>query len=51
MTKEEFQNYFKYANKRYIGYIFITCLALILPFITLGGNHFFLISFENNQIH
>ncbi|MGP1486068.1 MAG: cytochrome c oxidase accessory protein CcoG [Campylobacter sp.] len=51
MTKEEFKNYFKYASKRYIGYFFITCIALILPFIQINGNQFFLISFERNQIH
>ena len=51
MTKEEFKNYFKYAHKRYIGYTLITFIALILPFLSIDENRFFLISFERNQIH
>ena len=51
MTKEEFKNYFKYARKRYIGYTLITFIALILPFLSIDENRFFLISFERNQIH
>ena len=51
MTKEEYKNYFKFASKRYIAYILITCIALILPFITVGGNQFFLLSFERSELH
>ena len=51
MTKEEYKKYFKFASKRYIAYILITCSALILPFITIGGNQFFLLSFERSELH
>ena len=51
MTKEEYKNYFKFASKRYIAYILITCTALVLPFITIGGNQFFLLSFERSELH
>ncbi len=51
MTKEEYKKYFKFADKRYIAYVLITCSALILPFITIGGNHFFLLSFERSELH
>ena len=51
MTKEEYKNYFKFASKRYIAYILITCTALILPFISIGGNQFFLLSFERSELH
>ena len=51
MTKEEYKNYFKFASKRYIAYILITCTALLLPFISIGGNQFFLLSFERSELH
>ena len=51
MTKEEYKKYFKFASKRYIAYILITCTVLILPFITIGGNQFFLLSFERSELH
>ena len=51
MTKEEYKKYFKFASKRYIAYILITCTALILPFISIGGNQFFLLSFERSELH
>ncbi|WP_169976387.1 cytochrome c oxidase accessory protein CcoG [Campylobacter sp. RM16191] len=40
-----------YAKKRYIFYSILTCIALILPFIRIGGNHFFLLSFDKKQLH
>ncbi len=40
-----------YAKRRYIGYFFITAIALILPFIRIDGNHFFLLSFDKKQLH
>jgi len=51
MTKEEYKKYFKFASKRYIAYILLTCTALILPFISIGGNQFFLLSFERSELH
>ncbi|NOZ91003.1 MAG: cytochrome c oxidase accessory protein CcoG [Epsilonproteobacteria bacterium] len=40
-----------YRIKRYYGYIIATIAALILPFITIGGNHIFLLSFDKKQLH
>ena len=51
MTKQEYKSYFKFASKRYIAYILITCTALFLPFVRIGGNQFFLLSFERGELH
>ncbi|ACZ11123.1 cytochrome c oxidase accessory protein CcoG [Sulfurospirillum deleyianum] len=40
-----------YRQKRYIVFALITAVALVLPFITLDGNHFFLLSFDKKQLH
>jgi cytochrome c oxidase accessory protein FixG len=40
-----------YAKKRYITYAFITLLILIIPFITINGNHLLLLSFEKFEFH
>ncbi len=40
-----------YRIKRYYGYIIATIVALTLPFITIGGNHIFLLSFDKKQLH
>jgi len=37
--------------KRYYGYVLATLVALITPFITIGGNHIFLLSFDKKQLH
>ncbi len=37
--------------KRYYVYIAITIFALVLPFITIGGNQIFLLSFDHKQLH
>ncbi|CAA6802884.1 MAG: Type cbb3 cytochrome oxidase biogenesis protein CcoG, involved in Cu oxidation [uncultured Sulfurovum sp.] len=37
--------------KRYYVYILITIFSLSLPFITFGGNHIFLLSFDKQQLH
>jgi cytochrome c oxidase accessory protein FixG len=36
--------------KRYYGYAIATIIALVTPFITIGGNHLFLLSFDNKQL-
>ncbi len=36
--------------KRYYGYVIATMIALITPFITIGGNHIFLLSFDKKQL-
>ena len=37
--------------KRYSLYIVVTIVALILPWITIGGDHFFLLSFDKLKLH
>jgi cytochrome c oxidase accessory protein FixG len=37
--------------KRYYAYIAATLIALILPWITVNGNHFFLLSFDKLKLH
>jgi cytochrome c oxidase accessory protein FixG len=36
--------------KRYYSYTVATLVALITPFITIDGNHIFLLSFDNKQL-
>ena len=36
--------------KRYCSYTVATLVALITPFITIDGNHIFLLSFDNKQL-
>lgn len=40
-----------YRYKRYIVFGIITLIGLILPFIRIEGNHFFLLSFDKKQLH
>ena len=40
-----------FKHKRYIGYIILTIVLLILPFIRIGGNHIFLLSFDHKVLH
>jgi cytochrome c oxidase accessory protein FixG len=40
-----------YRIKRYYGYVIATIVALTLPFIKIGGNHIFLLSFDKKQLH
>lgn len=37
--------------KRYYLYAFVTVIALVLPWITVEGNHFFLLSFDKMKLH
>jgi len=37
--------------KRYYLYAFVTMVALILPWIQVDGNHFFLLSFDKLKLH
>lgn len=40
-----------YAKKRYLSYAFITLFILVVPFITIDGNHLLLLSFERYEFH
>jgi len=37
--------------KRYYAYAIATVVALVLPWIKIGGNHFFLLSFDKLKLH
>jgi len=37
--------------KRYYAYILATVIALVLPWIIIDGNHFFLLSFDKMKLH
>ena len=37
--------------KRYFVYLMSTIIALVLPWIKVGGNHFFLLSFDKLKLH
>lgn len=39
-----------YYKKRYIFFLIATTIALVLPFITIDGNHMFLLSFEEARV-
>lgn len=45
------KNISSYASKRYVLYFVVTVVALILPFITINGNHFFLLSFDHKKLN
>ena len=40
-----------YAKKRYITYALVTMFILVVPFITINGNHLLLLSFETFDFH
>ncbi len=40
-----------WRKKRYIAYVLATIIALVLPWIEVGGNHFFLLSFDKMKLH
>ncbi len=40
-----------YAKKRYLNFFTITIFTLVLPFITINGNHMLLLSFDKMQFH
>ncbi|MFV0563354.1 cytochrome c oxidase accessory protein CcoG [Malaciobacter mytili] len=40
-----------YAKKRYLNFFAITIFTLVLPFITVNGNHMLLLSFDRMGFH
>ena len=40
-----------YTKKRYYLFLLITCITFVLPWITVDGNHLFLLSFDHKQLH
>ncbi|MEA1880689.1 MAG: cytochrome c oxidase accessory protein CcoG [Campylobacterota bacterium] len=49
--KEYLKGWTSYRIKRYWAYILATMMALVLPWITIGGNHLFLLSFDQKKLH
>ena len=40
-----------YRIKRYWAYVIATVVSLAFPWITIGGNHLFLLSFDQKKLH
>jgi len=50
MPKPDFKKHI-YRYKRYYTYMIITAVALILPWFTINGNHFFLLDFSRMVVN
>jgi cytochrome c oxidase accessory protein FixG len=50
-AKEYLKGWVPYRIKRYWAYVVATIVALTMPFITIGGNHLFLLSFDHKKLH
>ena len=50
-TKEYLKDWVPYRIKRYWAYAVATIIALAMPWITIGGNHLFLLSFDQKKLH
>ena len=49
--REYLKDWMPYRFKRYYFFVFLTIVSLVLPWIKVNGNHFFLLNFDNKQIH
>ncbi len=49
--KEYLKGWVAWRIKRYYFFIFLTVVSLILPWIKINGNHFFLLSFDKLKLH
>jgi len=50
-AKEYLKGWIPYRIKRYWTFTAITIVALVLPWIRINGNHFFLLNFDHKQLH
>ncbi len=50
-AKEYLKGWVPYRIKRYWAYVIATVIALVMPWITIGGNHLFLLSFDHKKLH
>lgn len=48
--KEFMKKWTPYFKQRYIFFVFISLVSLVLPFIKINGNHIFLLSFDKKQL-
>ncbi len=55
VKKNQLKDYLKgwvsYRIKRYWVYVIATIAALVMPWITINGNHLFLLSFDHKKLH
>jgi len=49
-AKAYLKGWIPYRIKRYWAYAAITVVAIAMPWITIGGNHLFLLSFDREKI-
>ncbi len=49
--KKDFKIPSPWRHKRYVMYAIATVVSLILPWIIINGNHFFLLSFDKMKLH
>ncbi len=50
-AKEYLKGWVPYRIKRYWMYAVVTIVALVMPWITINGNHLFLLSFDQKKLH
>jgi cytochrome c oxidase accessory protein FixG len=50
-AKEYLKGWVPYRIKRYWFYAAATVIALVIPWITINGNHLFLLSFDQKKLH
>ncbi len=50
-AKEYLKNWIPYRYKRYVMFAIVTIVSLVLPWIKINGNHFFLLNFDHMQLH
>ena len=50
-SKEYLKGWMPYRIKRYWVYVVATVVALVIPWITINGNHLFLLSFDQKKLH
>jgi cytochrome c oxidase accessory protein FixG len=50
-AKEYLKGWVPYRIKRYWVYAAATVIAIVMPWITINGNHLFLLSFDQKKLH
>ena len=50
-VKEYLKGWVPYRIKRYWVYAAATVIAMVMPWITINGNHLFLLSFDQKKLH
>ncbi len=50
-AKEYLKGWIPYRIKRYWFYAAVTVIAMVMPWITINGNHLFLLSFDQKKLH